>query len=338
MCDDTLENYRDAIDAVSDPHSDLVPTLLFFSEPNCAGSFEPNSGGDFVTNPYTIDTYAIPLGAFKSFFMPFNFLEVTFTRGALTSTFQGPYTEINISNQVWQSDATSSWADFPPTQFQVKELNGWLTQAVVTMCTGKPEFIDDFPLRRYLPQSERCDTFMQSTWCQGKTRLNTDTCACFEELPAIEAKSKEVGVNLSVRCFGFKCATTDAYATFNMLNQPCNLTVCEQLIQESPGVIDSATNTVFCGGQFFNQQGVVPNPSTSPIPSVSSNVSPDATPFYTWIMVGAAGLIFVVLVVLLFLPQTKKKSNLLQQIKRLKVGRRVSPSPPPPPPSVSTQT
>lgn len=181
------------------------------------------------------------------------------------------------------------------------------------------QYIAQYPLSRYIGQSARCDYFMTNTWCAG-ARIDNTECGCFKDLPTIEAEAVSLNVSLPVICFGEACATTNTYRTYAMQQFPCNLTICSQIVKESPGIVDTSTNTVFCGGQFYNNVGAVVAPSIS----VSSSIPPSnaSTSWYTWLMLGASAVIMVVLVTLLFVKKPGKKSSLLLQIRQIKQDRK----------------
>lgn len=306
-CEALLENYANVINSEADATKDVVPSILFFANVACQGAFAPNTAGDFPdTNTYSTGTHPLPLASFLSFIIPFNFKQVTFRSGSYFLTLHGPYTEINTANLVWANDPSVSWATTPPTSFSVDELVAWEGQVLPDFCMGRPAFLGEFPLTRFAPHGARCDEFMRNTWCSlspPSGNILTDTCACFKEEPEIEAVSKAKGVNLGVVCFGFRCATRNSYKTFSMLTQPCNAIFCEQTVNTSPGVVDTATDQVFCGGQFYSAQGkITPNPSVTPVEPVSDGASAASLPFYTWIMLAVAALLLIVVAYLLFAP------------------------------------
>lgn len=324
MCS-ILEDYASTINAVANDTEDLVPTVLFFNTTGCNGSFEPQSGGTFVSNPYNQgQSIAIPITPFRSFFIPFNFANVTFTSvGGLQASFVGPYFSSDNSTLAWQTGDRKTWVEDPPASITFDTVNNWESDNLVSQCMGKLQFIGEFSLTRYQPQTDRCDEFMTNTWCPAN--INNTECACFKELPAIEEKSKRLGVNLPVICFGEGCATENSYKTLGFLNQPCNLTVCQQIVNETPGVIDEGQDTVFCGGQFFNSSANVVQPTITVIPP-NAPTSNDEAPFYVWIMLGVSGILFFVLIYLLFAQPPRKKKSILNEIKTIKAFKKMKSS------------
>ena len=333
-CENIFQNYAQAINDFDSSTTDLVPGLLLFSDLACGSTQFPSTGGsNFVTNSYSSGDSigSADWGGFeiKSFFLPWTFKLVVMTSNAgRTNQFIGPFFTENTALLGWQSDPTSSanMQSDPVKTITFVEILSWEAQALLPQCMGKAEFIGEFFLSRFSSQTQRCDTFMRPntdssvvTWCGPN--LNNSECACFKELPEIEAKSQRLGVNLPVICFGPECATQNTYKTSNMLSQPCNLTICQQTINSTPGVINESTDTVFCGGQFFNSSGNVTSPSVTPLPGPPSVTQSD-TPFYVWIMLGVSGLLFIVLIYLLFAPKPKHQSSILRQIQKFSRQRR----------------
>jgi hypothetical protein len=179
---------------------------------------------------------------------------------------------------------------------------------------GRTEFLGPYNLFRYTPQSDSCDAWMRDNWCVNN--INNVECACFEELPGIEAKSAALKVDLPVICFGPTCATQNTYKTQQMLSKPCNLTVCQQTVNTTPGVINEGDDTVFCGGQFFKPTGEIAQPTITIINN-DDTVGNTSTPFYVWIMLGVSGLLFLLLIYLLFAPSEKKKPSILREIEKI---------------------
>jgi len=346
MCDAVFQEYANAINGFTSTTSDVVPGLLLFSTTQCGGVKFPNVGGvGFESNQYssndmlTAATYTpILLGNPISFFIPFTYKLVTMksTTGGFTSQFVGPFFTTDASLLAWQTDpAGSNMVANPIAEIFFNDILIWappvvstpspVSQALLPQCLGKLEFLGPFSLVRFTPQSERCDAFMTDTWCaEGTTTLNNEECSCFKELPDIEQKSEDLGVALPVICFGEKCATENTYKTLMMLSRPCNLTICQQTVSSTPGIINEGQDTVFCGGQFFKQNGQIANPSVSPIPGPSNPTSGEEAPFYVWIMLGASGILFLVLVYLLFAAPPKHGSSILRQIRKIAQARKSS--------------
>jgi hypothetical protein len=314
MCQALQQNYASYINLQSDLTTDKIPGILLFGGTQCSGAFYPNLSGSFTSNTFTSGQTIVSStwtgsgvlgGNIASFDIPFNFHSVLFTSVAgRTSTFIGPYYTTNTANVNWQQNNAATidnnmFSD-PVASVTFNIITDWPNQNVQPMCMGRSSYIGPYALTRFLPQSDRCDYFMLNTWY--KQHPTNPENACFAELPAIQQKSTDLQVSLPVTCFGEKCSSTKAYRTFSMLSQPCNLTICQQTIHSSPGVFNSSTDTIYCGGQFFSATSDLPAlPSVSPI-STSSVTSTD-TPFYTWLMLAVSAVLFLLLIYLLFAPR-----------------------------------
>lgn len=331
MCDAWSENYAAQINTFNSTTSDLQPTLVLFGSTDCGGTFFPEALSQVPSNPFVqaqrlvagIDFALVP----ASLYIPFNFFTVVMTSqsGTYSSTFLGPVTLPNLTLVRWQTPASATanptMASDPIHTITFSALQPW-TSSLFEMCMGETRYVDAFPLSRYYPQSERCDYFMSQQFCNNPVNQanNPGPCACLIEEPGLEAESKKLGVTLPVVCFGEGCATERSYKTNNMMSQPCNLTICQQIISSTPGIINEGQDTIFCGGQFYKANGTIVAPSLTPLPA-PSNQQQEGTPFYVWIMLGVSAVLFVVLVVLLFTERPPKEVSVLRQIRKMQTQR-----------------
>ncbi len=328
MCESLYENFASAINGVSDLTQDLVPGPLLFSNTQCGGVFYPNSGGTFLSTPFQVGDKItatqwgslIP-GKIQSLFIPFNFQSVTLQSAAgRTSIFLGPYSLSDVASTVWQKNAANqadeNMLNDPIQSIAFTQIANWISDSVLSMCNGRISFVSGFALKRYAPQSDRCDAFMTNEWCPD--HLTNTECGCFSDLVTIEKKSKEMGVNLPVLCYGESCALKKTYKTGSMLTQQCSITICQQTINSSPGIINAGNDTIFCGGQFFDEHGSIPLPPHVVPASSASTPALKGTPFYVWIMIGVSAILFILLIFLLFGSRPKKASkNILTQLQEL---------------------
>lgn len=344
MCDpvflnytQTLNNYdKDTALPPANPvyasYNDMFPTVNIFSDVNCGGSILGSNKGEFtfpsfdVTKP--IPTQSIPANWSKgSFLIPFNmsvkFIDAT---NKYSSVFSGPHFQTDFSTLLWQGSTVYMVTPNEPTQFVITEYIPW-DKTRFSMCTGSPEFIGVYHLTRFQSQSKACDIFM-ADWCKGRT---SDDCACFSDLPIVEALSVKLKVNLPVTCFGTSCASKRSYKTTNMLSEPCNLTICSQIISTAgTGIIDNTKDQVFCGGQFFKENGQLNPVSNVSVQTQPSSATHTSEPFYVWIMLGVAGVFFITLVYLMFAPSKAKTGGLVRKLevalarKKLNYTNRVS--------------
>lgn len=332
MCDAFLANYAAQINTQGTATTDLEPTVVLFTDTQCGGLFYPESGGQVPTNPYiqgqtiqrTLDFDLTP----QSLYIPFDFFTVTMESiGGLHSTFLGPAILPNLSLVRWQQAAPDgshpTMTEDGIATITFSAVQPW-TSSLFEMCMGETKFVGEYPLSRFYPQSERCDLFMSQQFCNNPLNQTSsaDACACLIEEPAIEAESQKLGVTLPVVCFGEKCATTRSYKTNNMMSQPCNLTICQQIISSTPNIINQGQDTIFCGGEFYKAGGVIVAPSVTPFP-LPANPNTSGTPFFVWIMLGVSAALFAVLVILLFLDRSHPTPNVLRQVRKLHSQRRV---------------
>lgn len=329
MCDrDPLISYATIVNnnnSVDDATTDVVPCVQIWALTSCAGTIYPGFG---VSNPWsqgdsiTKDTVSANYTKFDftiaSLFIPFNFVTVTLTSVAgKTLVLNGPRYLNDVSEWNW-SNSTVSLSIDPIHTITFSTIQPWFN-LLSQMCMGKQQFFGTSPLTRFNGQEQRCDYFMAQQWCN--TRINNTECGCFKDQPGLNTKSQQLGVQLPVICFGENCGQNNTYRTFQMVEQPCNLTVCQQVIKESPGVIDEGSDTVYCGGQFYKQNATPVSPSIVVASSPGSGA--EVTPFYVWIMLGISAVIFIVLVIMLFGKQrNKNKTPILQQLQQIKSDRR----------------
>ncbi len=330
MCEAFQQNYAVAVNGFASDTSDLVPTMVVFDSTQCDGQHFPSDATPIPpTNPFvqTQTLHSADWGGFtiQSLVVPFNFVIVELVSVAgNTAQLLGPTFLPDLGLVRWQTGGTK-----PPTMtadpiatIQFASVSNWDFQ-VFSQCMGDLQFIGTTPLTRFTGQSERCDTFMPTQWCVGNNlTLYPNQCSCIVELPEIEAESQKLGVDLPVICFGQTCATTASYKTNNMMSKPCNITVCQQTISSTPGIINEGQDTVFCGGTFFNAAGNIVAPSITPLPP-PSNAQQAGTPFYVWIMLGVSAILFAVLIYLLFSEKPKKETSVLRQIRKLQSKRTV---------------
>lgn len=329
MCESVQQNYAAFINGETDVTADLIPGLLLFQNTQCGGAFFPSSNGGFVTNALTQGQVLTSAGSWsaafsghiQSFDIPFNFHSVSFTSVAgRTSAFIGPYFTDDVSQLNWQNNNAkgndTDMATDPIASVTVSALLTWASQAVEPMCMGENFFIGPYSLNRYLPQSARCDYFMTNTWCAQYP--NNSECSCFKDQVTVEQKSQALGANLPVICFGQDCATTTSYKTQAMLAMPCNLTVCEQAIRSSPGIFNEGQETIFCGGQFFTPTASLATPSVSPVSSSSTSSASTTTPFYTWLLLSIAAVLFVLLIYMLFSERPGSPQSVVQALSSLR--------------------
>lgn len=266
----------------------------------------PNNGsGDFPDGPLpTGVNTAIPIVP-KSVFIPFTHHHVRFTTTSGTTDIMGPFTLLEV--------------DDPITAFTILDASDWTTNVIPSACAGNTKFIGSFPLRRIQPQSSRCDAAMTAL-CALHPESNP-VCGCFADIIALEDQSAIAGINLPVTCFGPRCNGL-AYKTADMVAQTCNLTICEQTITASPGVVQDGNFTIYCGGRFFQKNGqlVSPNANSSDAGSVISpgGTASSSSAWISYAVVGVGLILCLVLVFLIFSPKPRMGNDpVVQQLRSL---------------------
>jgi hypothetical protein len=319
MCDAFLQNYSSSINNVADPTTDLQPTLLLFQNPDCTGNFSPRdpNTGEVTNNTLQENvTYAVAMSNPAGFFVPFNIGVVRFDDGGVnTLTVLGPTTVSDTSLIFW--DGTSiTLKDNPIQYFTVLELRDWETGFLHPMCMGRIHTVGPNRLIRFEPARQRCDYFMQNQFCINDRLTGEETCGCYNDLVSVKERSVELGVDLPVLCFGEKCATTNTYKSNSMLSKPCNITVCEQKIQESGGNLLTGNDAIFCAGHFFGNTGEL-TPSVTPV-LVSNALDQDSggTPYFVWILLGVSAVLFLFLAFLMFSKRPPKSKSNLDKLKQ----------------------
>lgn len=304
MCQVFFQNYA----AQLSDDTNQEPQLVFFRATQCTPVpplfLSLNAGGtyDFTANNFVVG----------SLYVPFNYSVTLLSRHGRSLLVLGPNFIADCSTRFWP-DGQASMLDDPVTLVKCERRDVWETVRR-EMCMGTLKTIGTFSIPAYAPQSSWCDNYMTTKFCVSQP--NDPRCACVAEQQDLNAQANANGVTLPVTCFGYKCATSRSYRTSAMNDQPCSLTLCRQIITQTPGVINEGTFQIFCGGQFFNQKGETPSTMPAPDPTII-DVGASPTPFYTWVMLGVSGILFLMLVFLLFTPQARRLNQTDTTLKKI---------------------
>jgi hypothetical protein len=326
MCDAFLQNYSSAMNNYSNPKQDIVPTIITFTDINCTGGFFPRGSSldQYVSNNYTNGQLINLSHTIKSIFIPSNFTSVTFSgtysSHTYTSTVKGPLMWSDLSAIYWQTytgsgDPDKDMVKVPPTTMLINTIKDWQSEVVKPACMGKPLNVGQFSLTRFTPARERCDYFMKNQFCINDSLENDESCGCFKDLYTIQAKSQNEKVDLPVICFGENCGNKNTYKTASMLSKPCNITICEQLLNTSEGLINDSTQTIYCAGHFFQNQGsfISPTVTVTSVPTASTE-----TNSYIWI-IAISVVAFGVLMLLMFAKiEEGPKKTVMEKLKEAK--------------------
>lgn len=300
MCTVQLQNYTSFLDSADE---DYVPSILLWSQSDCTAKMFPS---DNKTASFPIDDQfpigqeiLVPFAQTFAIFIPFTVTSVTFV-GSFpenTSTFRGPLLISNTNLLNWQH---GNWV--PMTAIRLVIVNGvrdWV-QSRRDMCMGQDHTIGSNILQRYNSGTERCDLFMTNEYCVGDTLDNDEACACLKEIPDIMSLSNSLHVDLPVLCFGVQCATGNTYKTNAILSKPCNMTLCEQLLNTTGTETGTIEAMIYCGGKFYDNPGTFALPQTTPLPNQAPPTKPTETPYFVWIILGVSGVLLIFVAMLMF--------------------------------------
>lgn len=327
MCDNFFIRYANNINQITNNNVDYIPTLVFFSENNCSGKIFPtDQQGEIAQTDYSLNnTYTINQNLssnffgvnmffterIKSLFIPFNYKQVKLiSQNGRSSILLGPFYIADLSLWLWQTplNNTTNMYEDPIRQLIVLDKINWNT-AIYNQCNNRIQSIGNIPLIRYYPQSERCDKFMTS-YCNDSGHKNEDICSCFKEQEELQVKSQTSGINFPVTCFGQKCVSNQTYKTLQMIQNPCNLTFCQQIINQSHEAnqfLSTTNHTIFCGGSYYTEIGtpILPTQSNSDsqvqvLYQYDILTTPTDIPWYVFVMFGVSGILCLLLIYLLF--------------------------------------
>lgn len=248
----------------------IVPHPLFFSGLNCTGTSWPPYDTEYTTlttipNPDTS-------GRFGSFYIPAGWT-VTFDNVGESESITLPsiqngsttFLESSAANLFFNGSANPLVDDIsqvtvtPPTSMTTRD---WK----YLKCMGKiSSTVGITPITAFKPQSAECDSFMNS-FCDSSSPSDADrqevACKCLEEEAAFnseycEPNSSNTNCNdysdtaqfIPVKCFGKRCSSGSAYR-FSRMDVPCNITLCQQLVELSGSNIEvNQEMKMICGNE-----------------------------------------------------------------------------------------
>lgn len=332
LCKSQLREYAVFLNNANDNKSDNVPFLLTWNDYQCKGTYYPRSGSSY--NSKTLNEGQVyPTSEistdFHSLFIPFNIRRVTFSDtkigtklGTNRISFHGGTLIEDIRKYTWNgtmnrlNEKSFQW-------FQIEDQLDWENEAVSQMCMGYDFTIGSYHLSRYEPHKPRCDYFMSEQFCgKGTVRREVlEECACFRESEKVNEKTLGTGIALPVTCFGETCSLGRSYKTQQMIVIPCSFTVCEQNISQG-NVNAQGESTIYCNGQMYDTQGkpkatkLNDNSIDQKEPIVAkTQVVETSESFYTWIILGVSGVLFLLLIFLLFSPINVKRRVVVGGVK-----------------------
>ena len=210
-----------------------------------------------------------------------------------------------------------------------------LTTWKVSHCyNNRLSYVGNSVLNSFKPQSIECDTFMKS-YCNPllpkltcslssndaivKDGIPEDLkdrqapCACLLEQKCQEKiYGNETAAKMPVICTGKNCSL-EGYKFKEMVQQPCNLTLCRQIIEtDGKNIVNTGSQTLYCGTQSHRlisnkdketnevknvqiEQTAAPTQNTQS--DKPSHINADRSfPTYLWMLIGFILLMLIVLV------------------------------------------
>lgn len=308
MCSTLLSNYVEFLNGGN------IPTVLTFELSNCKGSFTPSTsnGTGFVSNTYTEGQTVALSNGMKSIYIPLNVTHILVTSSeGSTSNLYGPYVNANTDMLTWQvSTDAKTWAQDKPVSFKIVSVQNW-NLLIREQCLGRTIQVNGLNLLKYQGQTEACDKFM-TNYCTSN--INATECGCF--LAQQTHTLKDTGV----ACVSQDCVGQRTYKTKAMLERPCNQTLCQQIIKSDPNNdnLIQVNSKIYCNSNYFDKDTQEPstkpnqvkNTTTNDVQTKSSTTNIDhvqnlkatskRTPWYTWVIVAIASILFIVLAVLIY--------------------------------------
>jgi hypothetical protein len=280
-------NYLPGSDA---PHSNIFPDSFnrlfsWYVPPNMRMVF-------FAKNP--------------SKFLPKNIVQITFGPNYLQS--DSCHANLRLSDS-----STPFFAPFPPNEctdplgFDFAHTTPWFIviqdesyqSMIFDMCTSNRDILLGTNSLREVwhPRSNGCDLFMSSLCAVSSDPALTETCSCFAQQRALDAKYP--GLNVGACCFGVDpsgditkaCAfNPNAYKTQALQDNCCSFAECQSIVSH----LTPETN-IHCNGNLVDFPVVIPSASATPV--VITTTTTDI-PSYVWVLVGlGVGIVVLCLLV-----------------------------------------
>jgi hypothetical protein len=219
---------------------------------------------------------------------------------------------------VWYYDTRESGQDIfatNPTSYSATRTIPWdlgttdHESMVYQMCADNtPYYLGPFKVERWIPQSNACDTFMNSL-CSSTINSSSAICSCFQ---AKRELFETYGVELPPTCMdpncgviGKECCSSDGYRTEDMVKEGCSLTLCTVEIDiHGQDIIDSGDNTIYCSGHYWDVETNEIISTSTPIEDNTSNTDRHID-WYIWVLLGVS----IIIAVFLFIYITNKTKS-----------------------------
>jgi hypothetical protein len=291
--------------------SDVIPEGLLLQPP-----FHPNLGSIYVPSFWQLQLFENDIKSpntrlICSSFQPqlitntasFNFNDPNLLPDCTNSTYP-PVSTISVKNDVrnviMNSVVPLVLDNYTTTCWKFDMCNSLITtnigaQNLTSFAQGSLE-CDDL-------MTDFCNLDTGYTCRQNKQAGNNfllPECSCLQDEKTINAsfcqpgntaqECQEAGAFqefIPVTCFGKNC-TLQGYRFSRMLNQKCNVTLCQQVIDVIGTDLSIDTNAIlYCGTR--------PEPTVTPMPRSATTPEPQSLPGWGWLLIVSGLLVFLVL-------------------------------------------
>lgn len=318
------------------PVTGVRPHPLFFSGTNCSGrqwpprEQEPVDGESIAnpaTTPFAFGSLYIPPGWTVEFTDKQNNKGVYPQQGSNLPILLASTEGVTLGNNAFGiANNIASVKIFYPRYDGSADRVYSLDQWKLDMCLNRVStLVGSQQLLSWHGGSNECDQFM-TAYCKPVADLTCATnsteiapladkfrpCACLVEQNCIRDTFCQPGSPISVcpepsklaayvpvSCYGKNCSLS-GYRWAYMQKQPCNITLCNQVINlVGKDIVRKGSANLWCGNKSI---AVEPAPSVTPIPTVTPTpVDPNAStsadmPTWSWLLIGIA--IFAIAVAL----------------------------------------
>jgi hypothetical protein len=295
-CMDALSQY--AYQYSANPYApDPRPAPLIFASTNCQGP-PMNIVGNAIVVP--------PSSTVGSFWIPSDWT-VSFSDGGTKTKSFGRNNNNNVSvtasntNSLTYADGTVLYGHI--AKISVQPPSQTLTDWKVRRCLDLSyDMIGPENITSYQPASTECDNVM-SSWCNHPENATKIECNCLVDEANLQATyclpgntsslcaDQTLSSMMPVTCFGKKCSQ-GGYRWARMLNQRCNITVCQQVISiVGDDIVVKGGSELWCGNRALAPNDVSPTPADDPPDT-------DTIPIPQWLWLVIIMAVFLVIVVI----------------------------------------
>jgi hypothetical protein len=335
-CLEFLNNYADYLSA--NPNNAAPrPYPFVFSGHDCSGtSYPPTFGSSeseymdrVVLNPGNINSIYVPPGwvlqIVKGTALPRFFPEKE-------SLF--PVLYINNNNDPFFNNVNQIYMNAPrksTTEFYT--ISDWK----LDKCMNRIRVVVGGKLvKSYSPGSEECDDFMSGFCavdakksCGQESEMKHPECFCLMDENCINDTfcgpnstnsacngQDSLATAIPVTCLGKNCSL-QGYRFNRMKNRPCNVTLCQQILEASGNEVSlQSKSNLYCGNKKVGK----PPSQDNPQPESRKELGP--LPTWGWLIIGVIGFILLIALPLAIIIYVRnaKKSKIYTNIKQENMG------------------